>query len=421
MTRRIRSDKSRSRVIDPTYQEGSLELGKHLHFDCYSGVSGDMTLGALVDLGVPVDEIARPLKALPIGPVELRAEKIIRHGIEGTQVHVEVHEDHHAHRHLKHIVEIIEGAKDLPPRVVKRATTAFRLIAEAEARVHGKTIESIHFHEVGAKDAIVDVTGAMLGMELLGIETFSVSPITTGFGYIDCAHGKMPVPAPATAELLKGLAWTPGPVEAEMATPTGVAIVRTLIADASAQTPTLTSARVGYGGGGRELKEIANYLRLWLCDAPSPAIPAKLEPVLVLECEIDDMPAETAGYVMERLLEDGALDVSFSAVQMKKNRPGLHVRVIAEPANEAVLAERLFKETSTLGVRRTLTERWALGRRAETVQTELGPISIKIALWGDRVLKAAPEYESCRELALKTGRPLAEIYDIARAAIKTKI
>ncbi|MEN6625071.1 MAG: nickel pincer cofactor biosynthesis protein LarC [Candidatus Sumerlaeia bacterium] len=396
-------------------------MGKHLHFDCYSGVSGDMTLGALVDLGVPIEEIERPLQALPIGPVRLRAEKVMRQGIQGTLVHVEVHEDHHAHRHLRHILEIIESAKDLPPRVVQRAATAFRLIAEAEALVHGKTIETIHFHEVGAKDAIVDVTGAMLGMELLGIDTFSVSPITAGFGYIDCAHGKMPVPAPATAELLKGLAWTPGPVEAEMATPTGVAIVRTLIAAAPAPARPLTSARVGYGGGGRELKGIANYLRLWLCESISPAIPALREPVLVLECEIDDMPAETAGYVMERLLEAGALDASFSAVQMKKNRPGLHVRVIAEPSKEATLAELLFKETSTLGVRRTLTERWALGRRAETVQTELGPVAVKVALWGERVLKAAPEYESCRELAIKTGRPLAEIYDIARIAIRKSL
>lgn len=398
-------------------------MAQHLHFDCFSGISGDMILGALVDLGVPVESIAAQLKKLPIGPFELRAEKIMRHGIQGTRVHVEVEEDPHSHRHLRHILEIIEKAEGLPARVARRAATAFKLIAEAEARVHGKTVETIHFHEVGEKDAMLDVTGAMIGVELLGIDTFSVSPIATGSGWIECRHGKMPVPAPATAELLKGLAWTPGPFEVEMATPTGVAIIRSLLADSSAQMPTLTSAKVGYGGGGREIKEVANYLRLWLCDVgptPSPAILARCEPVLVLECEIDDMPAEAAGYVMERLLEDGALDVSFSPVQMKKNRPGLHVRVIAEPALEPKIVERIFNETTTLGIRRNLTERWALNRRADTVETELGPIAVKIALWGERVLRAAPEYESCRELALKTGRPLAEIYDTARIAIKNK-
>lgn len=399
-------------------------MAQHLHFDCFSGISGDMILGALVDLGVQVEAIAAHLRKLPIGPFELRAEKIVRHGIQGTRVHVEVEEDPHSHRRLRHILEIIDKAEGLPPRVARRAATAFKLIAEAEARVHGMTVEAIHFHEVGEKDAMLDVTGAMIGVELLGIDTFSVSPIATGSGWIECRHGKMPVPAPATAELLKGLAWTPGPVEMEMATPTGVAIVRTLMGDAPAQMPTLTSARVGYGGGGRELKDVANYLRLWLCDvgpAPSSVIPARREPVLVLECEIDDMPGEAAGYAMERLLDDGALDVSFSPAQMKKNRPGLHVRVICEPAREAVMVERIFNETTTLGIRRNLTERWAMNRRADTVETELGPVAIKIALWGERVLRAAPEYESCRELAIKTGRPLSEIYDIVRAAIRERI
>ncbi|MCE5229689.1 nickel pincer cofactor biosynthesis protein LarC [bacterium] len=392
-------------------------MGKHLHFDCFSGVSGDMILGALVDLGVPVESLAAQLKKLPIGSFELRAEKIMRHGIQGTRVHVEVQEDPHSHKHLHHILETIDKAGGLPERVARRAKAAFRLIAEAEAHVHGATLETIHFHEVGEKDAMLDVTGAMIGVELLGIDTFSVSPITTGSGWIECRHGKMPVPAPATAELLKGLPWTPGPVEVEMATPTGVAIVRTLTGEAPAQMPALTSAKIGYGGGGREIKEVANYLRLWVCESAE-SIPARREPVLVLECEIDDMPGEAAGYLMERLLEDGALDVSFSPVQMKKNRPGVHVRVIADPAGEAALAKRLFAESTTLGIRRTLTERWALNRRAESVQTEAGPVAVKVAMWGDKILRAAPEYESCRELAHKTGRPLAEIYDLARVAIK---
>ncbi len=393
----------------------------HLHFDCFSGISGDMLLGALVDLGAPLAEIERQLAALPIGPFSLRAEKLMRQGIEGTRVHVEVQEDPHAHRHLRHVIEIIDRAADLPARVAERARRAFTLLAEAEARVHGTTIERVHFHEVGARDAIVDITGAMLGVELLGIESFSASTVTAGSGTVRCQHGVMPVPAPATAELLRGLPWQAGPVASEMATPTGIAILRALLGEPPAPTPPdLCPARIGYGAGSKEFKELPNYLRLWLCEAAAagPALPVRREHVLVLECEIDNMPAETAGYLMERLLEAGALDAHFAPVQMKKNRPGIHLRVIAEPRQEAELATLIFAETTTLGLRRSLTERWALERELRQVQTELGPVRVKLALWDDRVLRAVPEFEDCRELARRHARPLAEVTELARAAAR---
>lgn len=400
----------------------------HLHFDCYSGISGDMTIGALVDLGAPVEEIERCLKGLPIGPFSLRAERVKRQGIMGTKVHVEVAEDPHAHRHLRHILEIVEGAA-LPAQVIRRARRAYQKLAEAEAHVHGTTPEAIHFHEVGAKDAILDVAGAMVALELLGIKSFSTSPVAVGSGTVQCRHGVMPVPAPATAELLKGLPQVAGEVVSELVTPTGAAILSTVIEEAGVRLARpgmggLVARRIGYGAGDKVFEGRANFLRAMLCDAPgSPAeetrLPVEEHEVAVLETEIDDMSPEVAGYLMDRLLADGAYDVQFSPVQMKKNRPALRVRVLCEPAREGKLAERIFRETSTFGIRRERLERWCLARRLEEVPTPLGPVAVKVGLWGKRVLKVSPEYEACRALAEARGLALAEVYELVRAAIRT--
>ena len=404
--------------------------GKHLHFDCYSGVSGDMTLGALVDLGVPVEAIERELKRLPMGPFALRAEKLMRQGMAGTRVHVEVEEEPKAHRHLRHVVEIVEGAEGLSPRVVARAKRAFQLLAEAEAHVHGSTPEKIHFHEVGAKDAILDVTGAMIGVELLGAESFSCSPITVGSGTGGGGRGAAPPGvgrgrARAPAAPLRASPGQAGPIAMEMATPTGVAIVRTLLEQAGVEgieAAGLRPEKIGYGGGTREVKGHANYLRLWLCESPGAgAAIAELagverDSVLLLACEIDDMTPEGAGWLMERLLEAGALDAHFMPVQMKKNRPGVALRVVARPEDEGRLAALVLRETPTLGVRREIVERWKLGRRAATVDTPAGPVEVKLALWDGKAIKAAPEYESCKEAARRSGRPLAEVYELARRA-----
>jgi len=300
--------------------------------------------------------------------------------------------------------------------------------------VHGTAPEKIHFHEVGAKDAILDVAGAMMGIELLGIESFSASPVTVGSGMVQCRHGLLPVPAPATAELLKGLPTVAGDLQAELVTPTGAAILSTLLAEGrgrpAAEGSVLVTERIGYGAGDKDFEGRANFLRLLLCrerrpeaEAPprlQPELPAERTAVLVLETEIDDMSPEVAGYLMDRLLADGAWDVQFSPVQMKKNRPGLRLRVLCDPEREAPLAERLFRETSTFGLRRQLVERWRLERRLEQVQTPLGPVAVKVGLWGGRVLKVSPEFESCRALAETHGMALAEVYDLARAAIREK-
>jgi uncharacterized protein (TIGR00299 family) protein len=332
---------------------------RHLHFDCYCGISGDMTLGALVDLGVSVEDLQRGLARLPIGPFALVARKVKRQGIIATQVDVQVDEGH-AHRHLKHIYEIVDKGA-LPPRVLERAKVAYRKLAEAEAHVHASTPEKIHFHEVGAKDAILDVAGAMLGFELLGIESFSAGAVVVGSGTVKCAHGVMPVPAPATAELLKGMPHRAGAWEYEMATPTGVAILGTVLGEGgrplaqgfvSGETA-LIAEKIGYGAGTRIIEGCPNFLRLMLCSAapaslsasigspasvpsvtsvwssvspvpsasPPPNLPIERDQILALECEIDDMSPEVAGYVMEQLFTDGALDVQFSPVQMKKKPP----------------------------------------------------------------------------------------------------
>ena len=294
----------------------------HLHFDCYSGISGDMTLGALVDLGVSVEVIEQQLKGLPIGLFSLRAEKIKRQGLMGTRVHVNVEEDEHAHRHLRHILEILDAA-GLPEPVVRRARQAYTALAEAA--VHGSTREKIHFHEVGAKDAILDVAGAMVGVELLGAKTFSCGPVVTGSGMVECLHGMMPVPAPATAELLRGMTLKAGAIESELVTPTGASILRTLLGETDSQAVRgaaregLRMEKVGYGAGGKTVEGQANFLRLMLCETPAeaaekPSLPVNAHSVISLETEIDDMSPEVAGYLMERLLADGAWDVQFSPI-----------------------------------------------------------------------------------------------------------
>lgn len=293
--------------------------------------------------------------------------------------------------------------------------------------MHGTTPEAIHFHEVGAKDAILDVAGAMVGMELLGIESFSTLPVTVGSGMVKCHHGLMPVPAPATAELLKGVPQVTGRIQSEMVTPTGAAILTTLLSESPAVMRQgfedgLVPMRIGYGAGDKTFEGHANFLRLALCEAAEPkqGLPVQRHAVLVLETEVDDMSPELAGYLMDRLLADGALDVQFSPVQMKKNRPGLRLRVLCEPTRERELAERIFRETSTFGLRRQLVERWCLDRWIEPVQTPLGPAQVKVGVWDEEVLKVTPEYETCRELAEKHKLPLTQVFEIVRMAIRER-
>lgn len=395
----------------------------HLHFDCYSGLSGDMTLGALADLGVDAGAILTALKKLDIGPLDLRPERVMRQGVGGTRMIVEVEEEPGAHRHLHHVIEILERA-GLPERASRRAAEAYRRLAQAEAHVHGSTIEKVHFHEVGARDAIVDIAGAMLGIELLGATAFSCSTIRAGGGTVTCRHGVMPVPAPATAELLKGLPWAPGPVEVELATPTGIAILATLLAEPGSTRGVpaeLRPGKIGYGAGSRELPGHANYLRLMLCEGASePELPIDRDRVVVLEAEIDDMSPELGGHALGQLMASGALDAHFIPAHMKKRRPGFSLRVIARPEDEAMLVETILRETTSFGVRRSECDRWKLPRRIETVDTAAGPVEIKIGLWDEEIVQASPEFESCREAAIQSGMPLRDVMNLARAAALEK-
>lgn len=392
-------------------------MSRHLHFDAFNGISGDMSLGALVDLGVPVRDIREGLDGLPIGPFDLRAEPIKRSGIVGTRVFVEVEEDRHPHAHLRHIVQKVEAA-NLPEPVTSRAIAAYRLLAEAEAHVHGSTPEKIHFHEVGAKDAIIDIAGTMLGVHLLGIEAFSADPVVLGTGSVECAHGIMPVPAPATAEILRGFPLRSTVIEGEMTTPTGAAILQVLTGGRS-RPDSLRIDRIGYGAGAREIPRHPNFLRLAL-GRTAVALPVDHETVFELEAEMDDMSPEWAGALLSRLIAAGARDVHFTPVQMKKNRPGLQLTVLCDAVHRENLASMILKETTTFGLRLRTAERYRLRRRTQPVQTPWGPVSVKLGLWGDEVLKAKPEFEDCLAVAERCGVPLRDVYAAVEILIQTQ-
>jgi pyridinium-3,5-bisthiocarboxylic acid mononucleotide nickel chelatase len=390
-------------------------MSLHLHFDAFNGISGDMMLGALVDLGVPLESLKSGLSRLPIGEFNLRAETLKRSGIVGTRVHVEVVEDPHPHAHLRHVVEKVRAA-GLPETVTARAIAAYQLLAEAEAHVHGSTPEKIHFHEVGANDAIVDIAGAMLGIHLLGVDSFSAEPVVLGSGSVRCAHGVMPVPAPATAEILKGFPARPTDIVGEMTTPTGAAILQVLTAG-RAMPAGFRAGTIGYGAGSREIPGHPNYLRLILGRAAASVLPVDIETIAEMQAELDDMSPEVAGWLAERLRAEGALDAHLTPVIMKKGRPGFRLTVLCAPEDRERLAEQVLRESTTFGLRVGFTERYRLQRRMDTVETPWGAVAVKLGLWDGRVLKAAPEFEDCRALAERAGEPLRAIFSAAEAAI----
>jgi hypothetical protein len=380
---------------------------KIAYFDCFSGISGDMVLGALVDAGCEVAQIESHLRQLPLSGWKIAAGKVERHGLRATQVTVEFRESHH-HRSLSHILELLKQAA-LPPRVVERASAVFRRLAEAEARVHGLPIESVHFHEVGAVDAIIDIAGTSTGLELLGVEEIACSALNVGCGRVKTQHGILPVPAPATADLLRGVPTYSNGIEHELVTPTGAAIVTTLATRFGAQ-PAMTVGVIGHGAGSADLVEQPNVLRVFVGEAAEQRIgESKNEFVVVLETNLDDMNPQIYGYFAGCALAAGALDVFSTPVQMKKNRPGQQVTVICEPASEERLTDLIFRETTTLGVRRTMAARRTLKRELITVETPLGPIRMKVARLNGRILNAAPEYEDCQRVARERGVPLKQV------------
>lgn len=387
---------------------------KLAYFDCASGISGDMTLGALVDAGASLDAIQDGVQSLGLPGVRLMRQEVKKKGFRATQITVE-HEPEHKHRHLHHITAMIEAGA-LTARQRELATRIFTRLAEAEAQVHGTTIAKVHFHEVGAVDSIADIVGSAIGWDLLGIERAVCSPVPTGSGFVEIAHGRCSIPAPATGELLKGVPLAPSTVQCELTTPTGAAIVRAL-ANGFGPPPAMTVEAIGYGAGQRDLEEQPNLLRLLVGQSAEPAGDAAAEQLWLLETNLDDVSGEWIGYAIEQLWQAGALDVFTTAIQMKKNRPGVKLSVLCPPADCQKLEAIFFRETTTLGVRRYPVWRHKLRRETKQVDTPWGPIDGMVA-WLAGEPHFSPEYESCRRLAELQRLPLRTIYEAAEKAFQ---
>jgi hypothetical protein len=386
-------------------------LPRIAYFDCFSGAAGDMILAALLDAGLPLEVLHDTVRALKLAGVSLAAEKVQTHGLAATRVHVFVDASTpRKHRHLHHIDGIIDDAA-LPPQTAERAKSVFRRLAEAEAKVHATTIEKVHFHEVGAEDAIVDIVGACAGLDALGVTRIICSPMPPGSGTLACEHGVMPVPAPATAELLKGIPLARCDEPGEIVTPTGAAILTTLAGEFG-PPPEMTLSRVGVGAGSREGRTRPNVLRLLLGEAAD-AGENESDMVTVLECQLDDATGQALAFACDRALAAGALDAYIVPIIMKKGRPGQLVTVLCRAEQAAELESLLLRETGTFGVRRHECRRAKLAREQVSVQTRFGPIRVKVGRRGDDVLRAWPEYEDCAAAALAHGVPLRVVQDEA--------
>ncbi len=373
-----------------------------------------MTLGALVDAGCSLPEIEAQLRLLPVPGWTISAEKVMRQGFRATHVKVES-SDPQRHRSLSEILQLI-GRAGLPQPVADRASAIFSRLGKAEALVHGVSVEKVHFHEVGAVDAIVDIVGAAAGFEQLGIEQFFCSPLNVGGGRVQTQHGNLPVPAPATAELLRGAPTYSTGIQRELVTPTGAAIVATVVRQFGPQ-PEMTVAAIGLGAGSNDLAEQPNVLRLFLGEASGRSDDASFDDeIVMLEANLDDMSPQIYGFFAERALAAGALDVFSTPVQMKKNRPGQLITVLCNPADSPKFSEMLFRETTTLGVRQSTAKRRTLQRESVSVETSLGSIRMKIARLRGQILNAAPEYEDCQKIAAERGVPLKQV--LAEAAFQ---
>jgi uncharacterized protein (TIGR00299 family) protein len=385
---------------------------KIAYFDCASGISGDMTLGALLDAGADLDAVQRGIDSLGLPSCQLRTEQVQKKGFRATQLTVE-HEPEHAHRHLSNIVKMIEGS-ELSAAQQELAIRIFQRLGEAEAKVHGTSVEKVHFHEVGAVDSIADIVGVAIAWDLFGIERAVASAVPTGSGEITIAHGRCKVPAPATAELLLGIPLVESSVEAELTTPTGAAILATLV-ESFGPPPSMTIESIGYGAGQRDLQEQANLLRLIVGTASEDI---GRDAVWVLETNLDDVTGEVIGHCTSRLMDAGALDVYTTAIQMKKNRPAVKLTVLCDDAHVADLQQIIFTETATLGIRRWRTVRETIRRQQHSVSTRYGDIEGKLRWLSDNDVTFHPEYEGCRRLAGEHNVALNTVQRAARRAFR---
>lgn len=392
---------------------------KIAYFDCFSGASGDMLLGALVDSGLDLASLEAELRRLPLPDWSITAEKTKKKGIAATHVRVHTHE-HHPHRGLSEILRIIgEGrSSGLSARTADRASAIFRRLGEAEAKIHNVPVESIHFHEVGAVDAIIDIVGACAAFDLLAIEQFYASPLNVGAGSVEAAHGVMPVPAPATAELVRGTPTFSTGTERELLTPTGAAILTTLVHQFG-PLPAIKVDTIGYGAGTADLPGQANVLRVFIGESNAAA--AHDETISIIEASVDDMNPQVYAYFAERALAAGALDVTSAPLQMKKGRPGQLITVLAPLDRADSLVELFFRETTTIGVRTWEARRRVLAREMVQVETPFGPVQVKVSRLNGHILNAAPEFEDCRRIALERGAPLKQVLAAASAAVCEKL
>lgn len=383
------------------------------YFDCFAGASGDMILGALLDAGVDIQTLRGGLEALHLSGYELRVSKVHKGAIEATDVQVVVSDD--ASTRKRSALQAIIDNSELPQDIKETSTAIFRRLVAAEAEIHGAASENVHLHEAGAIDAIVDVVGALLGLRLLGVEEVYASRLALGHGFVRCAHGLLPVPAPATLELLKGVPVTQVDVEGELVTPTGAVILTTLVEEFG-PFPEMAIESIGYGSGKSEFS-FPNVVRV-LVGKTSPRLADSRTMVTVLETNLDDMNPEFCDHIMETLFAAGALDVYLQPIQAKKNRPGILLSVLCRPQDAHQLSSIIFAETTTLGIRQQPMERVCLARETIKVETPFGEVRIKVAKLGDKVVNLSPEYEDCRRLAVENERPLKEVYAAAEASAR---
>lgn len=388
---------------------------KTLYFDCYAGASGDMILGAMVAAGVNPQQLEAQLSLLGVSGYKVEFEIVDRSGISATYARVETAHEHE-HRHLSDILKIIYDSR-LSASVKDRAAKIFTRLAEAEAHVHHVPLEDVHFHEVGALDAIIDVIGASICFDLLGIDRFICSALHVGSGTVEMSHGRFPVPPPAVAELLKGVPIYSTDIKGELVTPTGAAII-TSVCSEYGPIPTMKLSSTGYGAGTRSYEKFPNALRVLIGE--DEIEPGETEQLWMIETSVDDMSPQFFGHVMERAMELGALDCYFTPIQMKKNRPGVLLSILCRPAQRESLTQMVFTETTTLGVRSYEVERRALKREIVSVETQYGPIEVKVARLHGHIVTETPEYEQCRQAALNAKVPLRAVESAARSAFAKK-
>lgn len=392
---------------------------KIAYFDCFSGISGDMTLGAFVDAGLDFNLLSDQLAKLHLHGYEISAEKVKRAGISGTKVHVTIspkdnhtHGFHHGHHHNSHLklsdIQAIIEKSALRSDIKDDSIKIFQRLAMVEAKVHDTSIEKVHFHEVGAIDSIIDIVGSVIAIKHLGIEKIYFSPVPTGCGYTTCEHGTFPVPAPATAELLKNQLLKSVNVEKELTTPTGAAIV-TALGEGLRTTPEMKILQIGYGAGSDDNPNIPNLLRILIGET---TLGTESDEMWIVETNIDNMSGEILGYVMDKLFQAGAVDVYFTPIQMKKGRPGIIISIIVSELNLPSVESVLFNQTTTFGIRKYKVIRKVLTREFKELDSPLGKIKIKIGTFDGDIKSISPEYEDCKRVAEENGIPLKQVYSI---------